>query len=211
MKMVGKWALNDVVYDENGDILVANDSEKKLHVYSKNEFEDVKYTVAVPENPWGVTISSSGELFMTSKSKHCVFTYKRHPENTSSLQFGSEGSKPGQFRNPHSLAFMPSARRLLCVADSGNQRVQFFTEQGEFVKSLKMPEDHEPLYLAPTEDEHLIVSCTSKNKILIYNIRCEEPELVNQLEGCESPHGVVVDKKDGLVYVCCPYDGINVY
>ena len=204
----GTYSLNDIAFNEkSGDIVIADNHWGKIHFYTTTG--NCKESISIPGKPQGIAVSPKEEVFMTNKSKHCVFTYKKHPENTSSLQFGSEGATPGkEFSSPQSLAFSPDG--LLCVADHNNERVQFFTDQGRFVKSLKMLEGHKPNYLATTRDGHLIVSCTSKNTILIYNIQCEEPELVNQLEGCDSPHGVTVDK-DYIIYVCNPYHGIQVF
>src|SRR5271165_1968755 len=49
--------------------------------------------------------------------------------------WGKEGSGPGEFNNPHSLA-MDSKGRLF-VADRGNSRVQIFDQNGKFLEEWK--------------------------------------------------------------------------
>ncbi|MEE2899919.1 MAG: hypothetical protein VX815_15775, partial [Gemmatimonadota bacterium] len=45
--------------------------------------------------------------------------------------WGSEGTGPGQFNEPHSLAF--DSRGRLFVGDRVNQRIQVFDQQGNFL------------------------------------------------------------------------------
>ncbi len=46
--------------------------------------------------------------------------------------WGELGSRPGQFRTPHGLAFDSQGR--LFVADRGNTRIQIFDQEGEFLE-----------------------------------------------------------------------------
>jgi hypothetical protein len=48
------------------------------------------------------------------------------------MTWGGTGDAPGQFSQPHSLA-MDSQGRLF-VADRGNNRIQIFTQDGEFIE-----------------------------------------------------------------------------
>jgi len=49
--------------------------------------------------------------------------------------WGKQGSEPGEFNNPHSLA-MDSKGRLF-VADRGNSRIQIFDQDGKFLEEWK--------------------------------------------------------------------------
>ena len=46
-------------------------------------------------------------------------------------EWGTIGTKPGEFRTPHALAFDPKGR--LFVADRGNHRIQIFDQDGKFL------------------------------------------------------------------------------
>lgn len=50
-------------------------------------------------------------------------------------QWGSAGSKAGEFNNPHALAFDRSGR--LFVADRANNRIQIFSRDGKFITEWK--------------------------------------------------------------------------
>ena len=49
--------------------------------------------------------------------------------------WGGKGTEPGKFEVAHGIAL--DARGQLWVADRENQRIQIFTQDGEFVKELK--------------------------------------------------------------------------
>jgi sugar lactone lactonase YvrE len=49
--------------------------------------------------------------------------------------WGKEGTRPGEFNNPHSLA-MDSKDRLF-VADRGNSRIQIFDQDGKFLEEWR--------------------------------------------------------------------------
>ena len=46
-------------------------------------------------------------------------------------EWGKIGTKPGEFRTPHALAF--DSRGRLFVADRGNNRIQIFDQEGNFI------------------------------------------------------------------------------
>jgi hypothetical protein len=71
--------------------------------------------------------------------------------------WGKEGTGPGEFNNPHSLA-MDSKGRLF-VADRGNNRVQIFDQDGKFLEDWRQfgrpsgvfIDKHDVLYVADSE------------------------------------------------------------
>jgi hypothetical protein len=71
--------------------------------------------------------------------------------------WGEEGTRPGEFNNPHSLA-MDSKGRLF-VADRGNSRVQIFDQSGKFLEEWRQfgrpsgvfIDKHDVLYVADSE------------------------------------------------------------
>jgi streptogramin lyase len=71
--------------------------------------------------------------------------------------WGKEGTAPGEFNNPHSLA-MDSKGRLF-VADRGNSRIQIFDQDGKFLEEWRQfgrpsgvyIDRHDILYVADSE------------------------------------------------------------
>jgi len=74
--------------------------------------------------------------------------------------WGKQGTGPGEFNNPHSLA-MDSKGRLF-VADRGNNRVQIFNQDGKFLKEWSQfgrpsgvyIDKHDILYVADSESNN---------------------------------------------------------
>tara|TARA_Y100001933_G_scaffold151133_1_gene149553 strand:- start:586 stop:1047 length:462 start_codon:yes stop_codon:yes gene_type:complete len=71
--------------------------------------------------------------------------------------WGSQGSRPGQFAVPHDLA-MDSAGRIF-VGDRGNNRVQIFDQDGNFIK--EWPQFGRPSGLFIDDNDMLYVTDSS--------------------------------------------------
>ena len=72
------------------------------------------------------------------------------PDGTYIGHFGQYGWEDGEFRSPHSLA-MDSQGRLF-VADRGNNRIQIFTQDGEWLDTWYQFSRISGLYIDPTND-----------------------------------------------------------
>lgn len=97
-------------------------------------------TGALLNEPCDVATAPNGDVFVADghSGQHPEAppgTVARIARFTRDGQFvtswGSLGSRPGEFRTPHGLAFDRSGR--LFVADRGNNRIQIFTQDGRFV------------------------------------------------------------------------------
>ena len=80
-------------------------------------------------------------------------------------EFGSVGSGPGQFDLIHGLA-VDSDRRIY-VGDRTNNRIQVFTEDGEFIE--EWPDVSDPVGIFIDENESVWVVSAALNRILKYN------------------------------------------
>ena len=92
----------------------------------------VQGTILGVHGPYGVAVSSSGEVVVSEYWNHCISVYSREGKHIRS--FGSEGSNKGQFHFPHGVAI--TSDNHILVADSENHRIQMFTMEGRFVKSV---------------------------------------------------------------------------
>lgn len=79
-----------------------------------------------------IAIDESGDLWVASYSKHQVREYNAKGELLS--QFGSFGSKDGQFNSPAGIAI--DGEGHLWVSDKGNNRVQEFNQKGEYLSKF---------------------------------------------------------------------------
>ena len=82
----------------------------------------------------------------TAKSRITVWA----PDGRFITSFGEWGLEDGQFRSPHSLS-MDSQGRLF-VADRGNNRIQIFTQDGEWLDTWYQFSRISGLHIDPTND-----------------------------------------------------------
>lgn len=109
--------------------------------------------------PSNVLIAPNGDIFVAdghgpgSNARIVKFS----PDGKFIKAWGKEGSAPGEFNNPHSLA-MDSKGRLY-VADRGNNRIQIFDQDGNFLDEWRQfgrpsgvfIDKHDVLYVADSE------------------------------------------------------------
>ena len=81
-------------------------------------------------HPTDISVSPWGDIYISdgyaNSSVHRFSTEGKHLSS-----FGSPGSGPGQFRVPHSLRVSADGRVFVC--DRENNRVQVFTQDGQYV------------------------------------------------------------------------------
>ena len=95
-------------------------------------FEKIR-SISGVEAPWGVAFTKKGDLVVTERGKDCVSIFSLAGEKLRS--FGSSGSDPGQFNLPCGVAV--GLHNTIFVADSGNHRIQAFTEEGIAITVLQ--------------------------------------------------------------------------
>jgi DNA-binding beta-propeller fold protein YncE len=81
-------------------------------------------------------------------------------------EFGSVGSGPGQFDLIHGVAV--DRDRRIYVADRNNNRIQVFTEDGEFIE--EWPDVSDPVGVFIDENDAVWVVSGAVNRILRYNL-----------------------------------------
>jgi len=80
--------------------------------------------------PADVAIAPNGDIFVADGHGNSRVV-KFSGDGEFIMAWGSEGTRPGQFNEPHSLAF--DSRGRLFVGDRVNQRIQVFDQQGNFL------------------------------------------------------------------------------
>ena len=117
-------------------------------------------------------------------------------------EWGSHGSGPGQFMTPHAIDL--DSRGRVVVADRGNDRLQVFDAEGEFIEEFYQYSRPSGLHIAADDTVYVADSASSRNGqhpgweygIRIGNLR--DGSLTAFIDG-SNPEGVAVSP-DGTVY-----------
>ena len=122
------------------------------------------------------------------------------------MEWGTQGSGPGQFRILHGIATDDQHR--VYVADRSNSRIQIFDENGEYLD--EWPNIRSPDALLVSADQHLWVADGETNKILKYDLNGKflygwgtAGSYPGALDGV---HQISVDQ-DGNLYLAEIYNG----
>ncbi|MBN1908222.1 MAG: hypothetical protein JW818_00655 [Pirellulales bacterium] len=124
----------------------------------KNEFN----------KPTDIAIGPDGDFFITDGygNRRVV---RLAPDGSFRLAWGTEGSGPGQFVDPHNIVIDKAGH--VYVADRGNDRIQVFTPDGRFLRQWTNVGKPYGLFLTP--DETLFVSDGNPkgpNRILVLDL-----------------------------------------
>ena len=86
--------------------------------------------------PAGIGLNDAGEIFIADGYANCRI-HKFSPDGKQLLSWGEPGDGPGQFNLPHGVWVDRHGRVL--VADRENDRVQVFTQEGEYLTTWPTP------------------------------------------------------------------------
>ena len=138
--------------------------------------------------------SVSYRLIATNISQHKIMFIGPNGENLG--EFGREGSRSGEFRNPMDVAIGPDGN--IYVADTGNRRIQVFSPYGDFLAVFGNNDLLRPEKLAIDKNGLIYVSDREKNKILVF----QNGQLVNTIGNSDLKlPGAISIRKDGLIAV----------
>ena len=100
--------------------------------FSTNAHKDVVRGGEPFNLPAGIALNPAGEIFISDGYANCR-VHKFSPDGKLLLSWGEPGNGPGQFNLPHGVWIDKHGRVL--VADRENDRVQVFTQDGEYIST----------------------------------------------------------------------------
>ena len=118
--------------------------------------------------PKGIAISRDSDVIVCDSHKITVYTMRGEKKR----QFGSEGKGKGQFSSPWGVAL--DSDGCIYVSDTGNQRIQKFTFDGQYIKSINGKNRiGQNLFDSPlglkVNNNKLYVSDWDNNRILVFD------------------------------------------
>lgn len=195
---------------QDGRVAVADTHYHRVVLFDQQGIEQLRFG-RLGEGPGDfiypvkVIQSPSGTLFVCEYGGHDRVQMFQ-PDGTYVGEFGTFGTAPGEFQRPSGIVWRDG---LLYVVDAFNNRVQVFTEQGQFVKVIADGTDGASLYypydIALTPDDRLLVVEYGGSRVTAIDL---EGELIGRFGtpgGGENqlmtPWGLTVDSR-GRLLIC---------
>ena len=113
--------------------------------------------------PRGIAISRDSDVIVCDQQKITVYTMRGEKIR----QFGSEGKGKGQFSDPWGVAL--DSDGCIYVSDSGNERIQKFTFDGQYIHSVTDKNLIGRLRGLKINNNKLYVCDEDNNRILIFD------------------------------------------
>lgn len=206
----------DILKDAHGIFIDAEDHvycvERDTHVVHKFTTDgELLMTLGTPDKPGAegepfnqptdLALGPDGEMFICDGYGNTRI-HKYSPDGELIKSWGQPGSGPGEFNLPHCVRVDP--RNRLMVADRENNRIQFFTLDGDYIEEWRYFLHPDTIYI--DADEFIYVAELDQ-RVTILTL---DGEIVSQWgsergstvpgEFLACPHGIWCDSR-GDVYV----------
>ena len=189
------WDGKDTLYGiaKNGTILRIRNGALSGEVKLKDK--DASIT--------SLTVDRNGALWLLDRKKAQVI--KLDASGNPTLTFGTSGSKHGQLDDPSSIVITASG--IVFVADTGNNRIQAFSDDGVFLSTIESSSSgklKKPTALALDLEDNLYVLDTSRDIVAAYSPKGEVlnefgQDKNNEATSLKDPRGIMVTRDEVLV------------
>ena len=212
---IDAWG-DDILKDAHGIFIDADDNiyctERDTHVMRKFTTNgELLMTLGTPDapgaegepfnKPTDFALGPDGEMYISDGYGNAR-VHKYSPDGELIKSWGQPGTGPGEFDLPHCVRVDP--RNRLMVADRENNRIQFFTLDGEYIEEWGDLLQPDTIYI---DDDDLVYIAELGQRISIMTL---DGEVISQWgsergstvpgEFLACPHGIWLDSH-GDIYV----------
>ena len=212
---IDTWG-DDILKDAHGIFIDADDNiyctEREPHVIRKFTTDgELLMTLGTPDVPGAegepfnlptdFALGPDGEMYISDGYGNAR-VHKYSPDGELIKSWGQPGTGPGEFDLPHCVRVDP--RNRLMVADRENNRIQFFTLDGEYIEEWGDLLQPDTIYI---DDDDLVYIAELGQRVTIMTL---DGEVISQWgsergstvpgEFFACPHGIWLDSH-GDIYV----------
>ena len=212
---IDSWG-DDILKDAHGIFIDADDNiyctEREPHVIRKFTTDgELLMTLGTPDVPGAAgepfnlptdfALGPDGEMYISDGYGNAR-VHKYSPDGELIKSWGQPGTGPGEFDLPHCVRVDP--RNRLMVADRENNRIQFFTLDGEYIEEWGDLLQPDTIYI---DDDNLVYIAELGQRVTIMTL---DGEVISQWgsergstvpgEFFACPHGIWLDSH-GDMYV----------
>ena len=188
-KNVGGQCFGVAVHD-NGTVYASDDSTNTIKVFKPNGEET---QIGNSDNaggqlsrPWGIALIGD-TIYVVSNGNHTVKMYLTDGKFIGG--FGGKGNGTGQLSKP--LGICTDGKGRVLVADQKNKRIQIFTSQGGFIKSIGCSTN--PFDVAVDPEGNIHAALYSNHHIAIYSEDGNLIDTYNLGERLQGPYAIYID------------------
>ena len=171
-----KHKITGAVFDPDGNLYVTDDDNGRLQKF-RLEDGQVLNIIGEPGGKPGKLDRPRGLAFHEADQKLYISEFDSHrisvflPNGQHRHCFGKKGHAFGKLKNPLGLAFGPDGN--LYVVDSGNNRIQVFTPEGDAVRSFNNKYGsvnlNQPWDIVVTTEGYVLVTERSGNCVSVFH------------------------------------------
>ncbi len=169
--------------------------------FAGDAYKRVKRSAEPFNLPAGIFVTEAGDIFIADGYANARIHHFA-PDGTLVRSWGSPGDGPGQFNLPHGV--WVDRRGRVLVADRENDRVQVFTQEGEWLQTWPVRLVGAALFYVDSHDAVYV----PEHNAGMFSILDGEGNLITRwgAEQYRTCHGVWVDS-EGSIYVVQPAEG----
>ena len=146
--------------DANGNIIVADSGNKLIKIFSTNGKFVRKIGGAESFSCPVHCVQCDEYLIVSDRDEHCIKVFST--EGKYKYKFGQKGEGDGKFNSPRCLAVTKSKHLMVC--DHGNNRIQVFELNGQFVGNFGFDR---PTSIAVLSNGRIVVTDRYNHRIQI--------------------------------------------
>ncbi len=161
---------HDVIFDRDGRLLVTDSGHDRIVAYRFDGSwpEDVagwRQRLGAPE---GIALDASGRIYVTNAVQHDVAIVV---DGEVVKRIGGKGDGTGEFDDPHDIVIGPDG--TVYVADAGNNRIQLFTPELDYIATLGGAENDfdDAEYMAIDDRGWLYIADERNHRVKIFDER----------------------------------------
>ena len=141
--------------------------------------------------PYGVTVHNK-HVFVAEYGNHRISVFTLDGQLIRTI--GSQGSGPGQFNGPRSVAFAPENGGDMYVLDYKNSRIQVFNANGVYQREFGKGQVGSPMDVICTTDHVLVADYNYR--VIIFNTM---GQFIHSFQVGSNPRGLAIDHNGDLL------------
>ena len=180
-----------VAVDDQCFVHVSNSGNDRIEVFTSDGQFIRQIGRRMLRQPYDVAIHKA-IIYVTDSGNNRIVVFNLKGQIMQTI--GDQGSSPGSFLSPASLALSPYG--TIYIADMNNHRVQVFNTDGMFMTEFGVGRLKHPLSIIITADSHVLVADYGSNRIFVFDLM---GELLDCFKVPGTPYGMAIDTSGSLI------------